>query len=91
MRGSFLSLILVGLAGYQAAAQTPTLAPEPAALVGTYRLTYQPDSTNPARRSDIFYLLLGKTLSKFQSRGEQAADSLLAVANATPFTHENAQ
>jgi GLPGLI family protein len=81
----FLSL-LAPLASF---AQTPTMAPEPAILVGTYRLTYQPDSTDSTKRSDIFYLLLGKTLSKFQSRGEQAADSLLAIFNAMPFNSEN--
>jgi hypothetical protein len=60
-------------------------------LVGTYRLTYQPDSTNPAKRTDILYLLLGKTLSKFQSRGEQAGDSLLAAFAAIPFNSETGQ
>lgn len=91
MRAFCLLLTLAALPGRRALAQTPALAPEPAVLVGTYRLSYQPDSTDPARRSDIFYLLLGKTLSKFQSRGEQAADSLLTVADAVPFNHENAQ
>lgn len=89
MRGFLFLLALAALTGFSAPAQTPALAPEPAVLVGTYRLTYQPDSTNPAKRSDIMYLLLGKTLSKFQSRGEQAADSLLAVANKLPFNQEN--
>jgi len=77
-------LFLLPLSSY--AAQAPALAPEPAVLVATYRLSYQPDSTNPAKRADIFYLLLGKTLSKFQSRGEQAADSLLAAFEGVPFT-----
>ena len=77
----FFLLLLVG-AWWRPAAQAPTppLTPEPAALVGTYRLTYQPDSTDPARRTDILYLLLGKTLSRFQSRGEQLIDSLLVRA-----------
>jgi len=91
MRAFCLLLALAALPGRRALAQTPALAPEPAVLVGTYRLSYQPDSSNPAKRADIFYLLLGKTLSKFQSRGEQAADSLLVVADAVPFNHENAQ
>jgi hypothetical protein len=85
MRG-FLLLPALGIVfGYAAQAQAPTLAPEPAVLVGTYRLTYQPDSTNPAKRTDILYLLLGKTLSKFQSRGEQAGDSLLAAFDAVAW------
>jgi len=91
MRGFRLLLALATLPGLRAAAQTPALAPEPAVLVGTYRLSYQPDSTNPTKRADIFYLLLGKTLSKFQSRGEQAADSLLAVFEGLPFNQETAQ
>jgi GLPGLI family protein len=65
-------------------AQTPALVPEPAVLVGTYRLSYQPDSTDPARRTETLYLLLGKTLSKFESRGELAFDSLLAVYAGQP-------
>jgi len=91
MRGFLLLLALVIVSGYAAQAQAPTLAPEPAALVGTYRLTYQPDSTNPAKRTDILYLLLGKTLSRFQSRGEQAGDSLLAVFAGVPFNSETGQ
>lgn len=79
MRSFLLLLTLAAGPSLLTTAQTPALAPEPAVLVGTYRLTYQPDSTNPAKRSEILYLLLGKTLSKFQSRGEQALDSLLVV------------
>ncbi|MGI4762538.1 MAG: GLPGLI family protein [Janthinobacterium lividum] len=70
-------------------AQTPALAPEPAVLVGTYRLTYQPDSTNPTTRTDIHYLLLGKTLSRFTSRATLASDSLLAVFSTLPFNQDN--
>ena len=77
MRAFCLFLALAALPGRRARAQTPALAPEPAVLVGTYRLTYQPDSTDPARRTETLYLLLGKTLSKFESRGELALDSLL--------------
>ena len=91
MRGFFLLPALVAFFGYTAQAQTPTLAPEPALLVGTYRLSYQPDSTDPAKRTDILYLLLGKTLSKFQSQGEQAGDSLLAVFATVPFNSETGQ
>lgn len=91
MCGFFLLPVLVAFSGYAAQAQAPALAPEPAVLVGTYRLSYQPDSTNPATRTDILYLLLGKTLSKFQSRGEQAGDSLLAVFEAVPFNQETGQ
>lgn len=86
-------LILLLAAGWwsrPAAAQAPTppLAPEAATLVGTYRLTYRPDSTNPAPRSEIMYLLLGKTLSQFHSQGEQLSDSLLVEAYKMPFNQE---
>jgi hypothetical protein len=67
----------------------PILAPEPAALVSTYRLTYRPDSTNPAARSEIMCLLLGKTRSQFESRNNQLDDSLLAEAEKLPFNQEN--
>lgn len=39
MRGFLLLPALVGFSGYAAQAQALTLAPEPAVLVGTYRLT----------------------------------------------------
>jgi GLPGLI family protein len=84
MRGFLFLLALVAWTGFSDRAQTPALAPERAVLVGTYRLTYQIDSTNPAKRSEILYLLLGKTLSKFQSRGEQAFDSIIAVHEGMP-------
>ncbi len=86
-------LILLLVAGWwcrPAAAQAPTppLAPEAAALVGTYRLTYRPDSTDAKTRTEIMYLLLGKTLSLFQSRGEQAGDSLATAMDKLPFNQE---
>ena len=90
MRGFRLLLVLAALPAFSAVAQTLARAPEPAVLVATYRLTYQLDSTNSARRTDILYLLLGKTLSKFESRGEQAADSILAVYEGVPVNQTNA-
>jgi len=47
MRGFCLVLAIAVLPTFSAAAQTPILAPEPAGLAGTYRLSYQPDSTQP--------------------------------------------
>lgn len=84
-------LVIISLGSRPALAQAPTppLPPEPATLLGTYRLTYQPDSTDPKTRAETMYLLLGKTLSHFQSRGEQLSDSLLAQTNNLPFTQEN--
>jgi GLPGLI family protein len=91
MRGFLFLVALAALSGFSAMAQMPALSPEPAVLVGTYRLTYQMDSTNLTKRSDIFYLLLGKKLSKFESRGEQAVDSLLVLFGALPSNNESAQ
>jgi len=90
MRGFLFLLTLAALSGFLAGAQTPALAPEPAVLVGTYRLTYQPDSANSAKRTEVLYLLLGKTLSKFQSRGEQAFDSILTVYDGVSVNQTNA-
>jgi GLPGLI family protein len=89
MRAFCLLLALAALPGRRALAQSPALAPEPAVLVGTYRLTYQPDSTNSATRTDLMCLLLGKTLSRFTSRATLANDSLLAIFNALPFNQDN--
>lgn len=90
MRGFLFLLALAALPSLLARAQTPALAPEPAVLVGTYRLTYQIDSTTATKRSETLYLLLGKTLSKFESRGEQAFDSLLVVYEAVPVSQVDA-
>jgi hypothetical protein len=51
-------------------AQTPTLAPELAVLVGSYRLTYQPDSTDAGMRTEFFRLRLGNKLSCFESKAQ---------------------
>lgn len=61
---------------------------EPASLLGTYRLTYQPDSTDPTKRTELQYLLLGKAQSQFESQGKRAFDSLLVAAKELPFNQE---
>jgi len=88
LRG-LLAAVLPSLLALGATAQTPPTS-EPASLVGTYRLTYQPDSTNPATRTELLYLLLGKTQSQFESQGKRAFDSLLVVARNLPFNQETA-
>ncbi len=85
----FPTLCLAVYVGRAQSAPTPLLTPEAATLVGTYRLTYRPDSTNPAPRSEIMYLLLGKALSQFHSQGEQVSDSLLVEAANIPFSQES--
>ena len=91
MRAFCLLLALAALPGRRTLAQTPALAPQSAVLVGTYRLTYQPDSTDPTTRTDMQCLLLGKTLSRFTSWATLANDSLLAIFTALPFNQETAQ
>lgn len=87
-----LAAALPTLLGLGAAAQTPPLPTgEPATLVGTYRLTFQPDSTSPATRTELLYLALGKTQSQFESRGKRAGDSLVATMESLPFNQEIAQ
>ncbi|AMR26019.1 hypothetical protein A0257_02155 [Hymenobacter psoromatis] len=73
-----------------AQAPTPPLVPEAATLVGTYRLTYQPDSTDAKTRTEILYLWLGKTLSLFESQGKFASDSLVDTVKDIPFNQETA-
>ena len=83
---------LASLPALTAAAQTPAApAAEPAQLVGTYRLTFQPDSTDPAKRTETMVLTLGKSLSKFGSRGAQLADSMAASSADARLTPENVQ
>lgn len=48
-------------------------------LVGSYRLTYHPDSTDAATRLEDYTLVLGKASSKFQSPSARARDSLTEV------------
>lgn len=91
-------LLLTVLGGLLAAAtgraQTaPAALPpaEPAMLIGTYQLTFRPDSTDPATRSEIMFLRLGKGLSKFESRGHQLLDSAQAANSSAPITQDNAE
>ena len=88
----FTLLIVISLASRPALAQAPTppLPPEPATLLATYRLTYQPDSTDPATRTDLLYLWLGKGLSLFESQAKFDEDSLVAVFDKLPFNQETA-
>lgn len=60
---SFACLLPLG-----AAAQTPALPADQARLEINYQLTYWPDSTQPATRTDLARLLVGSRLSRFESR-----------------------
>lgn len=91
MRGFFLLSAAVISLGHTAQAQTAPPAVEPAVLVGTYSLTYQPDSTNPTKRTDVMCLLLGKISSTFQSQGSRNSDSLAATLSALPLNQETVQ
>jgi len=92
VRHPYFATVLACLAGFAASAQAPALpATEPAVLVVTYRLTYQPDSTDKTTRSEPMVLLLGKNLSKFESQRQQQADSMMVTAKDVPFTQEMVQ
>ena len=68
LAGTFLAL--------PARAQTvPTLPADQARLEAIYRLTYRPDSTAPATRSDIMRLQIGSKLSRFESLKAVRSDS----------------
>ena len=85
-------LVCLGAPAALAQAQSPALpAPEPATLVGTYRLTFQPDSTDKTTRSEPMLLLLGKNLSLFESRGKHLSDSMLLANKDAPFNQETIQ
>ena len=86
------AIVIFAFLSETAAAQaTPALpAAEPAVLVATDQLTSRPDSTDQTTRSEPMVLLIGKTLSKFESRGKQLSDSVAAGGTAQPFTPETA-
>ena len=88
---SVLFLAMLSLPALTATAQTPAPAAEPVVLIGTYRLTFQPDSTDPAKRTETMVLTLGKTLSKFESLGTQLSDSMLAANTSARTTPDDLQ
>lgn len=92
LRSCFL-LALAGLFGFAATAQIPAgPAAEAVALVGTYRLTYQPDSLNAAgRRAENMLLFVGERQSQFRSEAALRADSLVAASEALPWNQATAQ
>jgi len=85
MRRSLLILV-AGLwaVARAASAQAPTAATlpilpadDPARLEARYRLTYRPDSTLPATRSEPLRLLLGERLSRFDNLNRVYVDSVM--------------
>ena len=49
----------------------------------TYQLAYQPDSTNPVKKSETFVLFLGNEQSLFQSKTKFLKDSFQTTADAS--------
>ena len=86
-------MLAVGLGSTaRAAAQSvPTLPADQGRLECLYRLTYQPDSTNPNTRSEVMSLLIGASNSRFRSRQALAQDSLLTTTEGQPFNAASAQ
>ena len=61
-------------------------------FLATYRLTFQPDSTdNSIRRVELMNLMLGKSTSLFESVGNHLSDSLYATVANTPPSGETVQ
>lgn len=48
-------------------------------IICNYRLTYKPDSSSSNARVENMILTIGKTVSKFESKGFAARDSLLKI------------
>jgi GLPGLI family protein len=69
------------LAAATAHAQTlPALPSDQARLEAIYRLTFRPDSTAPATRTEPMRLQVGSKLSRFESLNALRGDSVLTVA-----------
>lgn len=77
------------LAALAAAAQTaPALPADQCRIEATYRLSYRPDSTAPATRTELMRLQLGSKLSRFASLNAARQDSIMnaLVARAESMT-----
>jgi len=68
--------ILFGATSVNAQAVSNSLPKERGQLLGIYRLTFQPDSTEIQRKSELMRLTIGKTISSFESMGSYLADSV---------------
>lgn len=76
-----LSGLLCGLSTLAAEAQpTAPLLADQARAEAHYRLTYRPDSTSPATRTEQFRLRLGGRLSCFESKAQLFFDSAATAA-----------
>ena len=65
------------------AQSAPALPPDTARLEGIYRLTYRPDSTAPATRTEAMCLRLGSRLSRFETSNALFIDSTITAAMAS--------
>ncbi len=77
----FLLLALLPLTGR--AQSAPALPPDQARIEARYRLTYRPDSTAPATRTEAMRLRLGSRLSRCENMAKVYMDSVMAAAIAT--------
>ena len=77
MRLSYLLLAGSLLAAPARAQTVPGLPTDQVRLEAIYRLTYRPDSTAPATRSELMRLQLGSKVSRFESLTAVRGDSAL--------------
>ena len=61
-----------------------------ASIEADYNLLFKPDSTSKAIEQDYQILLIGKKISKYESRGKKISDSLLAIFATLPFNQSSA-
>ena len=74
----FSVLYLAALAGRSQSA--PALPPDTARIEVRYNLTYRPDSTDPATRTEVLRLRLGSRLSRCENIAKVYMDSVMAAA-----------
>ena len=72
----------------KAEAQNSAPFPEQCQIVCNYKLTFRPDSTDLSTKSDEMRLLIGKSVSKFESIGSSLVDSLYNAMISTPGGEE---
>ena len=92
MKTCFLSTVLTAGTLFSAHCQQNTFPSERCQFLATYRLAFQPDSTdNSIRRNESMILSIGKSVSIFESVGNHLSDSLYATVSNTPPSGESVQ
>ncbi|MGI4870622.1 MAG: GLPGLI family protein [Janthinobacterium lividum] len=79
MLRTYLTATLASFCSLPGLAQAPTLSADLCRTECFYRLTYRPDSTVEATRTDQLRLQIGSKLSRFESRNAVYHDSVMAA------------